>query len=56
VFRDFIAKGQGGIVLFEALFFLAVLGAGLAYVWGRGDLEWVRTFLGEKKHDEKRAC
>lgn len=30
------------IALCEGLLFLLILGAGLAYVWAKGDLEWIR--------------
>ena len=32
------------IVFGELLFFLAVLFLGLVYIWGKGDLGWIRTF------------
>jgi NADH-quinone oxidoreductase subunit A len=36
--------GPALIVFGELLFFLAVLFLGLVYIWGRGDLGWIRTF------------
>ena len=32
--------------MIEIVLFLGVLAAGLAYVWGRGDLDWVRDLRG----------
>ena len=32
----------GGIAFLEGLIFIAVLGLGLAYVWRKGDLDWVK--------------
>jgi NADH-quinone oxidoreductase subunit A len=36
-----ILKGAGAFVLIEMVIFLAILMVGLAYAWGKGDLEWV---------------
>jgi NADH-quinone oxidoreductase subunit A len=32
-----------GVVLMDVLAFIGILGIGLAYLWIRGDLEWVKT-------------
>lgn len=40
------APDIGGVALFEGLLFIAVLALGLAYVWVKGDLDWVRSFRG----------
>jgi NADH-quinone oxidoreductase subunit A len=40
VFRDFVDQGLGVLALVEALTFIVILLAGLAYVWARGDIEW----------------
>jgi NADH-quinone oxidoreductase subunit A len=37
-----ILKGAGAFVLLEMVIFLAILTVGLAYAWGKGDLEWIR--------------
>ncbi len=37
VFREL-----GAVAFVEGLVFLAILAVGLAYVWRKGDLEWVR--------------
>ena len=33
---------EPAIALAEGLVFLLILGAGLAYVWAKGDLEWIK--------------
>lgn len=40
VFRDFPARGTAFL---EMLVFASILLVGLAYVWAKGDLEWVKT-------------
>ncbi len=42
VFRRWVALGAGGVAFGELALFVAILVLGLAYVWRRGDLEWVR--------------
>ena len=42
VLQELKAKGLGPLVFAEGLVFLAILAVGLAYVWRKGDLEWVR--------------
>ncbi len=37
-----ILKGAGPFVLVEMVIFLAILVVGLAYVWGKRDLEWIK--------------
>ena len=39
-----------GLALAEGLIFLLVLGAGLAYVWAKGDLDWIKP---EDRHDNR---
>jgi len=38
VFRDF-----GLFAFLEMLVFIVILLVGLAYVWAKGDLEWIRS-------------
>lgn len=45
VFRDWVAQGKGLFALVEILLFVAILVAGLVYVWRKGDLQWVRTVV-----------
>ena len=42
VFRRWVARGEGGFAFAELLCSSAILVLGLAYVWRRGDLEWMR--------------
>jgi NADH-quinone oxidoreductase subunit A len=43
VFQRWVARGEGGVALLEIGLFVAVLALGLAYVWRRGDLNWLRS-------------
>ncbi len=38
-----VFKELGPLAFFEGLVFIAILAIGLAYVWRKGDLEWVRA-------------
>lgn len=38
-------EGLGVLVLWEMVIFLAILTVGLAYVWVKGDLNWVKTLV-----------
>lgn len=50
VFRDLVASGNGaGLALLEIFLFLAILAIGFVYVWVKGDLDWVKKLLDEKK-------
>jgi NADH-quinone oxidoreductase subunit A len=42
VFKKWVAQGNGLYAFFEILLFVGILAVGLAYVWIKGDLEWVR--------------
>ena len=53
VFKDWIAKGQGGVALLEIVTFLGILAVGLVYVWVKGDLEWLKRLPAE--HAPERA-
>jgi NADH-quinone oxidoreductase subunit A len=48
VFRDWIARGQGGFALAEIGLFIAILAVGLVYVWVKGDLEWLKRLRPEE--------
>ncbi|MEW5974726.1 MAG: NADH-quinone oxidoreductase subunit A [Acidobacteriota bacterium] len=37
-----VFKNIGPIAFIEGLIFIAILAVGLAYVWAKGDLQWVR--------------
>ncbi len=45
VFKEWIAGAAGEVALVELLVFIGILFLGLVYVWVKGDLEWVRTFV-----------
>src|SRR5262245_35450862 len=42
VFKDWVARQQGGLAFVELGLFLAILMVGLVYVWMKGDLEWLK--------------
>lgn len=42
VVRRWIGLGQGWLAVVEILLFLAILAVALAFLWGRGDLDWSR--------------
>lgn len=42
VAKKWIAEGRGGLVVVEIVLFLAILMAALAYIWGKGELDWNR--------------
>ena len=42
VFRRWVSDGNGLFAFVELLIFIVILAVGLAYVWAKGDLEWVR--------------
>ncbi len=42
VFRRWVAGGAGLFALVEVLLFLVIVALGLAYVWAKGDLEWLK--------------
>ena len=45
VYQSFIASGNGFLVLIEMLLFVIILTIGFAYVWIKGDLDWVKMKL-----------
>jgi len=42
VFKSFLESGNGAIAIIELFIFLLILLLGLAYVWRKGDLQWVK--------------
>ena len=48
VFKRWVAQGEGWYALTEVLVFIGILLLGLAYVWVKRDLEWIRTFRHER--------
>lgn len=45
VFRDWVMEGRGLFALVEISVFIAILVAGLVYVWAKGDLQWIKTVV-----------
>ena len=41
-FKRWVVEGNAAFAFFEILVFVGILALGLAYVWVKGDLEWVR--------------
>lgn len=54
VFRDLVDTGWGWLAFAEALTFLVILTAGLAYVWARGDIDWTPR-VGERPNTTDRT-
>jgi NADH-quinone oxidoreductase subunit A len=54
-----VMRRLGGIAWAEAAVFVAILGVGLAYVWRKGDIDWIPVHgvkaLGEKSKPEASA-
>jgi NADH-quinone oxidoreductase subunit A len=48
VFRDWYQAGRGLLAFVEIAVFLIVLVAGLAYVWAKGDLDWVKKLRADR--------
>ena len=42
VFRRWVSTGAGLFAFLELLLFLVIVALGLAYVWAKGDLEWLK--------------
>ena len=53
VFRSWVENGNGWVALIEIAAFLGILFAALAYIWARGDLNWIKQIQREKVMDEK---
>ncbi|HOX26180.1 MAG TPA: NADH-quinone oxidoreductase subunit A [Candidatus Krumholzibacteria bacterium] len=49
VARRWIAEGRAWLVVAEIVLFLAILVAALAYVWGKGELDWNRDLAGPEE-------
>jgi len=43
IFKSLVGAGRGSMALFEILVFVLILLAGLAYVWAKGDLQWIKS-------------
>lgn len=49
VYKAWIQQGLGGIAFAEIGLFILILAVGLAWIWARGDLEWVRTLREDER-------
>jgi NADH-quinone oxidoreductase subunit A len=56
VFRDWLQSGRGPFALLEILLFVGILAIGLAYVWVKRDLEWVKRLPTESGGDLPKAA
>jgi NADH-quinone oxidoreductase subunit A len=45
VFKRWVASGAGWFAFGELFLFVGILVLGLAYVWRKGDLEWIRKVV-----------
>jgi NADH-quinone oxidoreductase subunit A len=50
--RSFAAAGSGGLAFAEAAVFVAILAVGLAYIWRKGDIEWIPKTLQQARENE----
>jgi NADH-quinone oxidoreductase subunit A len=48
VYQRFIDEGKGGLAFIELTIFMLLLLVGLAYVWLKGDLKWVKDSLDKR--------
>ncbi len=53
VVRSWMERGQGMVAAFGLVLFLGILTAALAYVWGHGNLDWVRDIDDEPAAEEQ---
>jgi len=42
VFKKWVEQGNGALAFVELALFIGILLVGLAYIWIKGDLEWIR--------------
>ncbi|WP_437589872.1 NADH-quinone oxidoreductase subunit A [Sorangium sp. So ce1000] len=49
VFRRWVDQGSGLFALIEIFLFVAILMLGFAYVWAKGDLNWIRAIKGDPR-------
>ena len=50
--RGMTAGGMGMLAFGEAAVFVAILAVGLAYVWSKGDIEWIPRTLQQAKETQ----
>ena len=51
--RDLTASGMGLLAFFEAAAFVGILAVGLAYVWRKGDIEWIPKGIQQVREAEE---
>jgi NADH-quinone oxidoreductase subunit A len=56
VFRGWLLGGRGVFALVEILIFVGVLAIGLAYVWAKHDLEWVKRLPRQTASEKAEAA
>ncbi len=49
VFKQWVAQGMGWFAFVEIVIFISILLLGLAYVWVKGDLEWIRALRTDRR-------
>jgi NADH-quinone oxidoreductase subunit A len=49
VFRGWVLSGKGVLAFVEIMIFVAILLVALAYVWAKGDLEWIKKIAREEE-------
>jgi NADH-quinone oxidoreductase subunit A len=47
IYKDWVSSGKGALAFVEIIIFVVILLVGLAYVWAKGDLEWVKKVMKE---------
>ncbi|MDH4198966.1 MAG: NADH-quinone oxidoreductase subunit A [Spirochaetia bacterium] len=52
VYKEWLNTGFGLLALSELLLFIAILVVALIYAWGRGDLNWIKTYERANAMDE----
>lgn len=49
VFKRWVSQGSGWFAFIEVSIFIGILLLGLAYVWVKGDLEWIRALRTDRR-------
>lgn len=49
VFKRWVDQGNGLFALIEIFLFVAILMLGFAYVWAKGDFNWIRSIKGDPR-------
>ena len=51
VFKSYVKNGGGAVAFFEILAFVLILAVGLAWVWAKGDLDWIKKLVTSEERD-----